>query len=243
MSYNTDLQSNNNDLQAILNTINNLPEAGSGGFAPVLTELNVDPKTTTQTFTPSTGVDGYSKVNVSAIQTQTKTATQNGTVTPDSGKYLTSVEVNVPQPSGQIEITQNGTYDVSQKASAVVNVSTGGGSLPDGATVVQIVKGEEASTQIGSGYSLSITYGDNVIINDSIDLAFEGTSQSLSSISDTTDFSVLQGKYVRSGGTMGTTGTFYYIPEGSTFTVGGSNYSKTLTCDRAQKVSMQKVAL
>ena len=31
MSYNTDLQSNNADLQSILNTINSLPEAGSGG--------------------------------------------------------------------------------------------------------------------------------------------------------------------------------------------------------------------
>lgn len=31
MSYNTDLQSNNTDLQAILDTINALPEAGSGG--------------------------------------------------------------------------------------------------------------------------------------------------------------------------------------------------------------------
>ena len=31
MSYKTDLQSNNVDLQSILNTINSLPEAGSGG--------------------------------------------------------------------------------------------------------------------------------------------------------------------------------------------------------------------
>ena len=31
MSQKTDLQSNNTDLQSILNTINNLPEAGSGG--------------------------------------------------------------------------------------------------------------------------------------------------------------------------------------------------------------------
>ena len=31
MSQKTDLQSNNTDLQSILNTINNLPEVGSGG--------------------------------------------------------------------------------------------------------------------------------------------------------------------------------------------------------------------
>lgn len=31
MSYNTDLQTNNVNLQAILDTVNNLPEAGGGG--------------------------------------------------------------------------------------------------------------------------------------------------------------------------------------------------------------------
>lgn len=115
-----------------------------------------------------------------------------------------------------------------------------GPSLPAGAIAIQIVMDAEASTQVGSGYSLSITYGDNVIINDNIALAFEGTSQSLSSISDSTDFSPVQGKYIRSGTTM--SGTYYYIPEGSTFTVGGSSYSKTVTCDRAQKVTIQKVS-
>lgn len=37
MSQKTDLQSNNTDLQAILNTINNLPEAGSGGSGNIET--------------------------------------------------------------------------------------------------------------------------------------------------------------------------------------------------------------
>lgn len=35
MSYNTDLQTNNSSLQSILDTINNLPEAGSGGSGGV----------------------------------------------------------------------------------------------------------------------------------------------------------------------------------------------------------------
>lgn len=37
MTYNTDLQSNNVELQEILNTINSLPEAGSGGGTAVET--------------------------------------------------------------------------------------------------------------------------------------------------------------------------------------------------------------
>lgn len=60
------------------------------------------------------------------------TITQNGeqTITADSGyDALSSVDIttNVPQPSGKITITQNGTdIDVSSYATADVNVSSGG---------------------------------------------------------------------------------------------------------------------
>jgi hypothetical protein len=41
MSQKTDLQSNNTDLQTILNTINNLPEAGSGGGGNEVISINI----------------------------------------------------------------------------------------------------------------------------------------------------------------------------------------------------------
>ena len=58
----------------------------------------ITPSTTAQTIPAGVYLAGAQ--TISAIQTQTKTATANGTVTADSGKYLTSVTVNVPTGSG-----------------------------------------------------------------------------------------------------------------------------------------------
>lgn len=75
--------------------------------------------------------------------TQEKTVeiTANGTVSvaPDEGYALSKVtaNVNVPipdgyiQPSGTLEVTENGTFDVTDKVSVNVNVPTGGGGGGD----------------------------------------------------------------------------------------------------------------
>ena len=47
-------------------------------------------------------VTTYATVSVAPTPTQTKTATTNGTVYPDSGKYLSSVKVSIPVYDGRV---------------------------------------------------------------------------------------------------------------------------------------------
>lgn len=59
------------------------------------------------------------------ITVEKLTATENGTYTAESGKAFNPVVVDVPEPTGSIEITENGTYDVKDVAEAVVDVAGG----------------------------------------------------------------------------------------------------------------------
>lgn len=96
----------------------------------VLESLTATPTTSTQTFLPSIDIDGWNRVTVNPIPSQyiipegSTNITQNGTF--DVGQYASAI-VNVPGivPSGTLNITSNNTYDVTQYASAKVNVPVG----------------------------------------------------------------------------------------------------------------------
>ena len=97
MSYKTDLQANNSGLQEILDAVNSLPKHEE----VILQEKTVTPSTVEQEAIPDDGYTALSKVKVNPIPSE----------------YVV--------PSGELEIGENGSFDVKNYASAKINVQSG----------------------------------------------------------------------------------------------------------------------
>lgn len=116
MSNKTQLQTNNASLDGYISRIQaakevaaTLPDAGGNSAKPAIEPLDI---TENGTYTATDGVDGYSPVTVNV---------------PVPDGYI--------QPSGTLDITENGTHNVAEYASVNVNVPTGGGGSGGDSTV------------------------------------------------------------------------------------------------------------
>ena len=83
------------------------------------------------------------------------------TFTSGSGIKQTGMKEEAVAPSGSISITANGTYDVTDKASAVVNVPQSGGGSPCLIDLGAII-GSVSTNTVSSGYSMTVFVSDPI---------------------------------------------------------------------------------
>ena len=101
----------------------------------------IDTKDNTHIITPTTNSDGvitaivYDDININLTYDNEGNLIKIGDSDVDVSDY---VGVGII-PSGEIKITENGKYDITDKATATVNVS-GGGVIPDGSPAYPLVE-------------------------------------------------------------------------------------------------------
>lgn len=152
-------------------------QTGTATGASLQAKTNISPTTSSQTITADSGYDGLASVQINAMPggtagtpTATKGTVSNHsvTVTPsvtNSTGYITggtktgtAVTVSASElVSGSETKTANGTYDVTNLASLVVNVPTGGGDGKNAQIALGVGRVASSSYAEVSGQSITVS--------------------------------------------------------------------------------------
>lgn len=189
--------------------INN-PIVMENGGNPVLQTKSVSPSESSQNVTPDAGYDGLSRVTVGAIQTETKTVTSNGTVTPSSGKYLKQVTVNVPTSGIDTSDATATAGDMAEGATAYVKGEKVTGTIQKASTVYNLGVPEVQAAKINdTRIRLEMpTLSGPYIVDRGVTVRVGVNSDEISNVlGDATPGDVASGKTFSAGGGFTMVGT------------------------------------